>query len=397
MIILASGSPRRQELLRKLCDNFTVEVSDAKEVQRADAPRILAIENAKLKAQSVAARHPDAAVVGADTIVTLDRKIFGKPDGVDGAEKMLRQLSGRRHEVVTGLALIVDGKIFTAAEVTAVFFGEMTTQEIRDYVATGEPLDKSGSYALQGGAAKFIEKIHGDWSNVVGLPIHRLKKLFEQAGVTLERSSTNIREIKNPLVAHKLAQLRDKSTPTKNFRALVDEIAMLLTCEVAKEFPTRAVDIETPIAACRAEVLDEENFVIVPILRAGLGMAQGVSKLLPAAPIGHIGMYRDEKTFEPVEYFFKMPPNFAEKTLLVVDPMLATGGSACDAIELLKARGAQKIIFMCIVAAPQGLEKLSTEYPDVEIFTAAIDERLNENRYIVPGLGDAGDRIFGTL
>ena len=145
MIILASGSPRRQELLRKLCDDFIVETSDAQEIQRSDAPRILATGNAKLKAQSVAAKHPDAVVIGADTIVSLDGKIFGKPDGVEGAEKMLKQLSGRRHEVVTGLALIAGGKIYTAAEVTAVFFGDMTAQEIRDYVATGEPLDKSGS------------------------------------------------------------------------------------------------------------------------------------------------------------------------------------------------------------------------------------------------------------
>ena len=396
MIILASGSPRRQELLRKLCDDFIVETSDAQEIQRSDAPRILATGNAKLKAQSVAAKHPDAVVIGADTIVSLDGKIFGKPDGVEGAEKMLKQLSGRRHEVVTGLALIAGGKIYTAAEVTAVFFGDMTAQEIRDYVATGEPLDKSGSYALQGGAAKFIEKIHGDWSNVVGLPIRRLKKLFEQAGVEL-KTAPNVHQTKNPLVAHKLTQLRDKRTPPKLFRELVDELAMLLTCEVAQKFKTHSVEIETPIKACTAETLDEENFVVVPILRAGLAMAGGVLKLLPNASIGHVGLFRDEKTFEPVEYFFKMPPNFGEKTLLVVDPMLATGGSACAALDLLKARGAQKIFFLCLVSAPQGIKKLSEEHPDVEIFTAAIDEGLNEKCYIVPGLGDAGDRIFATL
>ena len=396
MIILASGSPRRRELLQKLCDNFIVEVSDAKEVQRADAPKILALENAKLKALAVAKKHPDAVVVGADTIVSLDGKIFGKPDGTDDAEKMLRQLSGRRHEVVTGLAVVSGGKIFSAAEVTAVFFSEMTTQEIRDYVATGEPLDKSGSYALQGGAAKFIEKIHGDWSNVVGLPIHRLKKLFTAAGVELKRSP-NVHELKNPLVAHMLTQLRDKNTPPKFFRELVDELAMLITYEVAQKFSTRTVEIETPMKSCVAETLDEENFVIVPILRAGLGMVSGVQKFLPNAAVGHIGLYRDEETFQPVEYFFKMPPRFQEKILLVVDPMLATGGSASAAVQLLKNHGAQKIFFLNIISVPQGIEKLSTDHPDVEIFTTAIDEGLNENCYILPGLGDAGDRTFGTL
>ena len=193
MIILASGSPRRHELLKKLCSNFVVEVSDAQEVQQADSPKILAVENAKLKAGSIAAKHPDAIVIGADTIVVLDGEIFGKPDGVKGAEEMLARLSGRRHEVITGLAICAGGKIFTAAEVTEVFFGAMTAEEIHDYVATGEPLDKSGSYALQGGATKFIEKIHGDWSNVVGLPVYRLKKLAQEAGINFEETRNDSR------------------------------------------------------------------------------------------------------------------------------------------------------------------------------------------------------------
>ena len=185
MVILASGSPRRHELLRKLCSDFVVEVSDAQEVQQADNPKILAVENARLKASSIAARHPDAVVIGADTIVVLDEEIFGKPDGVSGAEAMLARLSGRRHEVITGLAICAGGKVFTTAEVTEVYFGEMTAEEIREYVATGEPLDKSGSYALQGGATKFIEKIHGDWSNVVGLPVYRLRRLAQAAGLEI--------------------------------------------------------------------------------------------------------------------------------------------------------------------------------------------------------------------
>ena len=206
-----------------------------------------------------------------------------------------------------------------------------------------------------------------------------------------------IHELNNPLVRHKMAQLRNKNTSSKDFRALVEEIAMFLTYEVAKNFETHETEIETPIKACRAEVLNENNFVIVPILRAGLAMSGGVLKVLPNASIGHIGLYRDEKTFEPVEYFFKMPPRFAEKTLIVVDPMLATGGSASAALTLLKNKGAKKIFFLCIVAAPQGIKKLSDDHSEIPIYTAAIDEGLNENCYIVPGLGDAGDRIFATL
>lgn len=206
-----------------------------------------------------------------------------------------------------------------------------------------------------------------------------------------------VHEVKNPIINHKVAQLRDKNTPSKDFRALVEEISMLLTYEVAKNFETHKITIETPIKACEVEVLNENNFVIVPILRAGLGMANGALKILPNASIGHVGLYRDEKTFEPVEYFFKMPPRFNEKILIVVDPMLATGGSAAAALKLLKNHGAKKIYFVCIVSAPQGLKKLSENHSDVEIYTAAIDEGLNENCYIVPGLGDAGDRIFATL
>ena len=189
MIILASGSPRRHELLRKLCKNFVVEVGDTQEVKTADSPKLLAIENAKLKVQSVAAKNPDAVVIGADTIVVLNGEIFGKPDGVKGAEEMLARLANKKHEVITGLAICAGGKIFTDYEVTEVYFGEMTAEEIHEYVATGEPLDKSGSYALQGGATKFIEKIHGDWSNVVGLPIYRLRKLAQTAGIKFEEAT----------------------------------------------------------------------------------------------------------------------------------------------------------------------------------------------------------------
>lgn len=206
-----------------------------------------------------------------------------------------------------------------------------------------------------------------------------------------------VTEIFNPILSHKLAQLRDKNTPTKKFRVLVEEIAMLMLFEIGKNFDSEEVEIETPLKTCKVKVLTEEKFVVVPILRAGLGMTEGVLKILPGAAVGHIGLYRDEKTHLPVEYYSKMPPNIYEKILLVTDPMLATGGSASAALQMLKDKGAKKIIFMCIVSAPQGIKKISEDHPDIPIYTAAIDEGLNENCYILPGLGDAGDRIFGTL
>lgn len=206
-----------------------------------------------------------------------------------------------------------------------------------------------------------------------------------------------VHEVKNPIINHKVAQLRNKNTSPKDFRALVEEISMLLTYEVAKNFEMQKITIETPIKACEVEVLNENNFVIVPILRAGLAMAGGALKILPNASIGHIGLYRDEKTFEPVEYLCKMPPNLGEKVLIAVDPMLATGGSASAALKLLKTHGAKKIYFVCIVSAPQGIKKIAEDHSDVEIYTATIDEGLNSAKYIVPGLGDAGDRIFNTL
>ncbi len=207
----------------------------------------------------------------------------------------------------------------------------------------------------------------------------------------------NVHLIKNPLIEHKLTIMRMKETSEKDFRENLEEISMLMTCEVAKNFDTREIEIETPIKKCTAKILDEKNFVIVPILRAGLGMSVGVLKMLPKASVGHIGLYRDEKTFKPVEYYSKMPPNLPQKILIVTDPMLATGGSCVAALEMLKEKGAKKIFLMNLLAAPIGIETVATAHPDVEIYTTAIDEGLNERAYIVPGLGDAGDRIFGTL
>ena len=186
MIILASGSPRREELLKKICAKFLIEKCDVDEIVSAASPKDLAIGNAKLKAETVAKKYPRDVVIGADTIVVFEGKIFGKPDGGCGAFEMLKTLSGHRHEVITGLAIVTGGKTFTASEVTEVFFGEMTDEEISNYVGTGEPLDKSGSYALQGGTAQFIEKIHGDWANVVGLPLYRLRLLAKSIGVNFK-------------------------------------------------------------------------------------------------------------------------------------------------------------------------------------------------------------------
>ena len=205
-----------------------------------------------------------------------------------------------------------------------------------------------------------------------------------------------ITEIFNPVLQDRLTLLRQKETPPKIFRQTVEEIAVFMIYEVAKNFKLKEIEIETPITSCKAKVL-AEDFVIVPILRAGLGMLSGALKVLPNAAVGHIGLVRDETTKKPIEYYKKMPPNFAAKKIIMVDPMLATGGSAAAAIQMLKNDGAKNIIFVSIISAPEGIKKLSESHPELPIYTAAIDERLNADAYIVPGLGDAGDRIFDTL
>lgn len=202
--------------------------------------------------------------------------------------------------------------------------------------------------------------------------------------------------LEHPLVQHKVSLLRNKNTGTKEFKELVSEIAMLLCYEATRDLPTEEVEIETPIAVAHTRVLAGRKLALVPILRAGLGMVDGMLSLLPAAKVGHIGLYRDEQTLQPVEYYCKLPSDIHERDVLVLDPMLATGGSATDAITQIKKRGAKSIKFIGIIAAPEGLEKLHSVHPDVDIYVAALDDHLNENGYIVPGLGDAGDRIFGT-
>ncbi len=201
----------------------------------------------------------------------------------------------------------------------------------------------------------------------------------------------------HPLIQHKLAILRDKRTGVKEFREIVGEIAALMCYEATRNLPTEEVEVETPVAVAKVRVLAGKKLAIVPILRAGLGMVDTIIDLIPSAKVGHIGLFRDPETHEPVEYYCKMPPDIAERQVFVVDPMLATGGSASAAIALLKKKyGCKNITLMDILAAPEGVETVRKDHPDVDIFLAALDERLNEHAYIVPGLGDAGDRIFGT-
>ena len=200
----------------------------------------------------------------------------------------------------------------------------------------------------------------------------------------------------HPLVQHKVSLLRNKATGTKEFKELVSELATLLCYEATRDLPLEEVEIETPIAVAHTNVLSGRKLALVPILRAGLGMVDGMLTLLPAAKVGHIGLYRNEETLEPVEYYCKLPSDIAERDVIVLDPMLATGGSARDAITQIKKRGARSIKFIGIIAAPEGLKALHEAHPDVDIYVGALDEKLNENGYIVPGLGDAGDRIFGT-
>ncbi len=200
----------------------------------------------------------------------------------------------------------------------------------------------------------------------------------------------------HPLIQHKLTYIRNKETGTKDFRDLVDEVATLMAFEITRDMTLEDVEIDTPVSSMKAKVLSGKKIGIVPILRAGIGMVDGILKLIPAAKVGHIGLYRDPKTLKPVEYYVKFPSDIEERDFIVIDPMLATGGSAVEAINSLKKRGGKHIKFMCLVAAPEGVEALQEAHPDVDIYIAALDEKLNDHGYIVPGLGDAGDRLFGT-
>ena len=207
---------------------------------------------------------------------------------------------------------------------------------------------------------------------------------------------SKVHVVDHPLVQHKLTLMRRTECPTKDFRQLLEEIAMLMTYEVTRDIPLTEIEIETPVAKCKSMIISGKKAGIVPILRAGLGMVDGVLTIVPSAKVGHVGLYRDPETHLPVEYYCKLPVDVAERDLIVVDPMLATGGSAIAAIDFIKQRGCKRITMMALVGCPEGVEALQKAHPDVDIYIAAIDECLNEHKYIVPGLGDAGDRLFGT-
>ncbi len=212
----------------------------------------------------------------------------------------------------------------------------------------------------------------------------------------MEKFTDNVHILEHPLITHKISILRDRNTGTNEFRKLVEEIAMLMGFVALSDLPMKEVEVETPIEKAETKVIAGRKLAIVPILRAGLGMVSGLTALVPSAKIGHIGMYRNEETHEPVEYFCKLPSPIDERTIVVCDPMLATGGSAVDAISQIKAHGGKRIKFVCIIAAPEGVQKLNMVHPDVQIYVGNLDRCLNKNAYICPGLGDAGDRIFGT-
>jgi uracil phosphoribosyltransferase len=205
-----------------------------------------------------------------------------------------------------------------------------------------------------------------------------------------------VKVIDHPLIQHKLSLIRDIKTGTKEFRELLEEIAMLMAYEITRDLPLEDTTVETPVATCKCKTLTGKKIGVVPILRAGLGMLNGVLRLIPAAKVGHVGVYRDPETLKPVEYYCKLPTDVAERDFVVVDPMLATGGSAAATIDMIKRKGAKHIKLMCLVSAPEGICFVNEHHPDVEIYTAAVDSHLNEHGYIIPGLGDAGDRIFGT-
>ncbi|MDP3488154.1 MAG: uracil phosphoribosyltransferase [Bacillota bacterium] len=206
----------------------------------------------------------------------------------------------------------------------------------------------------------------------------------------------NVHLLDHPMIQHKLTFIRDKNTGSKEFRELVEEVAMFMAYEVTRNLPLEDYVVETPVATAHTKVISGKKLGIIPILRAGLGMVNGMLRLVPAAKVGHIGLYRDPATLQPVEYYAKLPTDVAERELIVIDPMLATGGSAVAAITYLKAKGAQTIKLMCLIAAPEGIDAVHKVHPEVDIFIAAIDSHLNDHAYIVPGLGDAGDRLFGT-
>lgn len=224
----------------------------------------------------------------------------------------------------------------------------------------------------------------------------RVCNALDKASLKLNIKMSTVHVIDHPMIQHKLTIMRKKDTGSKDFRELLKEISLLMGYEITRDIPLDDIEIETPICKTTAKKVSGRKLAIVPILRAGMGMVDGMLTLVPVAKVGHIGLYRDEKTHTPVVYYCKLPEDINQRLVIVTDPMLATGGSSCDALTMLKERGCKHIKLMCLVAAPEGIARVQKEHPDVDIFVAAVDDCLNENAYIVPGLGDAGDRIFGT-
>ncbi len=223
------------------------------------------------------------------------------------------------------------------------------------------------------------------------------KNIQKKGSLIMYNGNENVLVSDHPLIKHKITMLRNKETGTSEFRSIVEEIAMLLGYEALRDLQTKEIDVETPLEVAKCPVIAGKKPAIVPILRAGLGLVGGLLQLMPTAKIGHIGLYRDEETFEPQEYYCKLPPSIDQRKIFVVDPMLATGGSAIAAIDFIKQRGGSDITFLCVIAAPEGLEKLIEAHPDIKIYIGNLDRGLNDKAYILPGLGDAGDRIFGTI
>ena len=315
---------------------------------------------------------------------------FGKPKNIVVASTMLvLGLGGAAISIVSGdLSVTISG--MSLAAIVGILLNLLLPDE---KVNTEEPKqpEETKELTTKNSEEKNEEEIENEEKN------DNTKVIAETISETkIEGKKMNINVLNNPIIEHKLSIIRNKNTGTKEFREIITEIAIFLCYEAMKDAKLEEVEIETPLCKTKAKVLKEDNYAFVPILRAGTGMLDGLLQVIPNAKIGHIGLYRNEETLEPVKYYYKMPKDISNREVLILDPMLATGGSAADTIKCLKEDGVKKIKFLSIISAPEGIKRLNEEYPDVELYTAAIDEKLNEHGYILPGLGDAGDRIFGT-
>ncbi len=314
--------------------------------------------------------------------VLIENKIdFGKPKNIVVASTMLvLGLGGAAISIVSGdLSVTISG--MSLAAIVGILLNLLL------------PNEKEEQKEVEEDSNKIEDNNEADKTNE---ETKVMKESISEKKTETEVKNMNINVLDNPIIEHKLSIIRNKNTGTKEFREIITEIAIFLCYEAMKDAKLEEIEIETPLCKTKARVLKEDNYAFVPILRAGTGMLDGLLQVIPNAKIGHIGLYRNEETLEPVKYYYKMPKDISKREVLILDPMLATGGSAADTIKCLKEDGVKKIKFLSIISAPEGIERLNKEFPDVELYTAAIDEKLNENGYILPGLGDAGDRIFGT-